>query len=631
MTQACRAPEAPTAVLLAALVVSPAFSVSPPNGVLDWTFGRQGRVITDFSEIFEEAYVVTIQDDAKILVAGGAFFRPSGASFVLARYLPDGSLDPAFGDGGSVRTDFTAGSDVAHDLALQGDGKIVAAGFTRFGRDFAVARYHPDGSLDHGFGSAGRVVVDINGRADMAWAMAIQNDGRILICGKGGTKDRSSDFALIRLRRDGSLDESFGSEGIVTTDFFGDHDLALDLTLQPDGRIVVAGQASNRIAIARYDTNGQLDGSFGGGGLVTTELDGDAEALAVGLQPDGRIVLGGAVRLAPGETDLVLARYDQQGSFDPGFGGEGVVQTNVGTEEYITAIAIGQDGSILAAGLTELTAFDQGSQEFLLVRYTPTGHLDRTFGRRGVVTTDFSGDQDRANDLALAPDGGIVLVGGTTVSHAQASEDFDLALARYRYSPIFADGFESGDTTAWDQTKRRVAVVRPGMRGTGHALEVTVDGLRRKSFVRSRHPQRETTFRMDFRLLVNEVDLGGAKVEILRASGGRTVFQLLLEKDSGTYFVSLWAWEDSGSVRPVGRVQVPKRHGVKLAVEWCGATERGKRNGIARLLKKRRVKAQATDLDNAGLRVSDVKVGLPGGSRGTVGGSFLIDEYASIR
>jgi len=170
--------------------------------------------------------------------------------FVSPAQAAPGDLDPSFGTGGKVITDFTdmlfrPSSDQAQELALQADGKIVLAGssYNGAGGDFALARYNPDGSLDTTFGTNGTVTTDFGADyEESATTFALQADGKIVVAGSSynGTGD---DFALARYNPDGSLDPTFGTDGIVTTDFSGDSDSANDLALQADGKIVVAGHA----------------------------------------------------------------------------------------------------------------------------------------------------------------------------------------------------------------------------------------------------------------------------------------------------------------------------------------------------------------------------------------------------
>jgi uncharacterized delta-60 repeat protein len=312
-----------------------------PDGSLDTGFGQGGKVTTDFGG--DEAISgMAVQPDGKIVVAGTTS-RDSGG-FALARYNPDGTLDTSFGDGGRVIT-HVAGGNSASALALQPDGKIIVAGFIT---NFLLVRYNPNGSLDEGFGEEGMVITtffnstlgDIAGRigsalASVAHSVVLQPDGKIVAAGGvqivpigvgglvavptqsgcqparspgfGQISSTCTDFALARYNPDGSLDTSFGRDGLVTTDFAGNLSEVFAIALQPDGKIVAAGKIVDRpgFALARYNPDGSLDTSFGRDGLVTTGFGACfEEALAVVLQPDGKIVAAGG-----GNCDFAVARY----------------------------------------------------------------------------------------------------------------------------------------------------------------------------------------------------------------------------------------------------------------------------------------------------------------------------------
>jgi uncharacterized delta-60 repeat protein len=257
---------------------------------------------------------------------------PDGGDFALARYNADGSLDTTFGTGGKVTTGFGAFSiDVAFGVALQPNGKIVVAGYTAASdvvADFAVARYNADGSLDTSFGTGGKVTTDFGG-FDLAPAVALQPDGKIVVA--GWTEDiffAGADFAVARYNPDGRLDAGFGTGGKVTTSF-GAFGCATGVALQPNGKIVVAGNTTDAVggedfALARYNANGGLDAGFGTGGKVTTDFGGDDFANGVALQPDGKIVVAGATFLTT-DYDFAVARYqgDAGGPSGPEEGGAG--------------------------------------------------------------------------------------------------------------------------------------------------------------------------------------------------------------------------------------------------------------------------------------------------------------------
>ena len=290
------------------------------NGSLDTTFGTGGSVVTGLLRGSD----VVIQPDGKIVVAGD-----SDGDFAVARFNSNGSLDTSFGIGGVVTTDFSGEADQSFAVALRSDGKIVAAGRAfNFNKgtfvDFALARYNSDGSLDAGFGSGGKVTTHFGFRDnEQALDVALQPDGKIIAA--GAVVATFSDFALARYNNDGSLDASFGSGGKVTTDFFIDDDVANGLALQSDGRIVAAGFAANPntfsfdFALARYNSDGSLDAGFGSGGKVTTDFFNRFDvAHDVALQPDGKIVAAGIANTGAANTDFAVARYlgDEVAAFD---------------------------------------------------------------------------------------------------------------------------------------------------------------------------------------------------------------------------------------------------------------------------------------------------------------------------
>jgi uncharacterized delta-60 repeat protein len=200
-----------------ALVVAMANPAAAPPGNLDTTFDGDGLVTTNFAAA-AEARGLAIQGDGKIVVAGRVD-APGSRDFALARYNTDGSLDPALDTDGKVTTDFDAGLDFGYAVAIQADGKIVTAGYADVSgsRDFALARYNPDGSLDTAFDGDGKVTTDFAGSADVAWGMVIQGDGKIVVAGLADVSG-TGDFALARYNPDGSLDTAFEGDGRVTTD-----------------------------------------------------------------------------------------------------------------------------------------------------------------------------------------------------------------------------------------------------------------------------------------------------------------------------------------------------------------------------------------------------------------------------
>ncbi|MBF8255996.1 MAG: putative delta-60 repeat protein [Anaerolineales bacterium] len=367
------------------------------SGPLDTTFGTGGKVTTAFGPSPDEAHSVAIQSDGKIVVAGYSF-NGTFNNFALARYATNGSLDTTFGTGGKVTTAFgTDTNDRSWSVAIQSDGKIVAAGESA--GFFALARYNADGSLDSSFGTGGKVkVTTVNG---LAVGVAIQSDGKIVAAGDTFNV-ADYDFMLIRYNADGSLDAAFGTGGIVTTATgTGTNDSALSVAIQADGKIVAAGRSGSLddhdFALVRYNTDGSLDATFGTGGKATTPIGTDDWANSVVIQPDGKIVAAGYTGFL--NTDFALARYNTDGSLDTTFGTGGIATTAIGIHSYAKGVAVQSDGKILAAGDSTNGA---GDSDFVLIRYNAGGSPDTTFGTGGIVTTAIGTDTvDNARSVAI--------------------------------------------------------------------------------------------------------------------------------------------------------------------------------------------------------------------------------------
>ncbi|MBT2444062.1 DUF11 domain-containing protein [Streptomyces sp. ISL-36] len=398
------------AAATALVVALPGRAMAAP-GDLDPGFGDAGRVVSDLGG-YEQAQAVAVQPDGRIVAVGGIDLN--GGDFALARYLPDGSLDAGFGDGGRVFTDIDGGADVAQGVALQSDGAIVVVGTSESttvgGFYVTVARYHPDGTPDLAFGDNGRAVTDFgSGGADDGAAVAIQPDGLIVVAGQS-----AGDFALARYNPDGSLDNGFGGDGLVTTDFAGGADAARSLAVRTDGRIVAAGHhgagPAYDFAVARYNPDGGLDTTFSADGRATVDFGADDMGHAVALHTDGRVVVAGG-----SGNDFAVARLLADGNPDASFSGDGRTTTDFdGGSELARAVVLQPDGRIVAAG--------RRGGDFALARYQTDGSLDIGFSGDGRTVTDFAGGFEEAYGVALQSDGRIVAAG---------YRDGDFALARY--------------------------------------------------------------------------------------------------------------------------------------------------------------------------------------------------------
>ena len=329
------------------------------DGTLDTSFGGGDGMATSGNSSNDEGNSAVIQSDGKILVAG----KYNNNNFGLLRFNSNGSLDTAFGSSGIVSTDIAGGNDGAYSIALQNDGKIVLGGFAFTGAsfDFAAARYNADGTLDTTFSGDGKATVDLGtNSSDTGYSMTLQADNKILIAGwsdAGG----NNDFALVRLNTDGALDTTFSGDGKVITAIGSGSDLGLSVATQADGKILVAGQSSsssNNFGVVRYNSDGSLDTSFGTSGIVDTNFSGGSQesANAVFVQSDGKILLGGSTNVA-GNVDFGIARYSTSGALDTRFDLAGTLGGTVNFTEGGTAVVLDSNVAIFDDELTTANNF----------------------------------------------------------------------------------------------------------------------------------------------------------------------------------------------------------------------------------------------------------------------------------
>jgi uncharacterized delta-60 repeat protein len=331
--------------------------------------------------------------------------------------LSAGDLDPSFGVGGMVTTTLL-GSLQPYGigaLAIQQDGEIIVAGsFQDKAPGFSLARYRTDGTLDQTFGQNGIVLTWLgpfspNSSYGSATALTIQTDGRIVA---GGIFQTGSvtDIVLVRYNADGSLDKSFGSGGTVFS-HFSDNESLGGIVLQQDGKIVIdgsAGSTSNTSFVARYNPDASLDASFGSGGSVTSSF---GSAGAVALQTDGKIITVGGASVGS-SSELLVVRYNANGTLDGSFGSGGEVTTNPGNNMGATSVLVQLDGKIVVGGRGGIQYEDIPIGA--LVRYNPDGSLDPTFHSTGVAN-----NAGGIASLALQSDGKIITAGAFSDPLAQ--------------------------------------------------------------------------------------------------------------------------------------------------------------------------------------------------------------------
>ncbi|VAW36680.1 hypothetical protein MNBD_DELTA04-1423 [hydrothermal vent metagenome] len=472
------------------------FTVSAGAEDLDRSFGDQGQVATSVGHVGDQAHAVVVQPDGKIVV-GGSSSNSADLDFAVIRYNPDGILDSSFNSDGMVTTAVGRGDDEISALAVQDDGRILAAGYSVNGtaRDFALVRYNVDGSLDADFGREGMVVTPVGNGDDEITSMAVDRQGRIVVAGyTTGTLGRA--VAVGRYLADGSPDVSFGDQGITLTGI-GKDALARSMVLDPKGRIIVAGSYTDDsgqpgVVLLRYLSSGVLDTTFGTDGVAVSADERPGEGFGVRLQDDGAILVAGSVG-DKGSRDTALFRFTADGRPDLSFAENGVLVSSVSPgDDMALAVAV-QNDTISVSGFSTTT---DGKRDFLFMTYgngvsgstdgtasatdpdpaadygVVIGELrvedsaagyqaEMTSGTRspdqGIVTTTSFGSADDVGDaLALQPDGKAVVAGF-------AGDGGATSFAVARYTAVNAANINSpGFTATWIVTKGVNNVTRTG-------------------------------------------------------------------------------------------------------------------------------------------------------------------------
>ncbi len=391
---------------------------------LDPSFGNRGIVTTTINMVDQISDMV-IQSDDNIVVSG--ITRPSFSYLgdqLLMRYLPNGSLDTSFGVGGIVTTVLSSEYDIAHAVTLQPNNKIVTVGHSSQQGWLTIARYNVDGSLDNLFGSGSLPGVVTTTIGTQAWAndVALQPSEEIVAVGASTTNSNTS-ITLVRYLENGTLDSSFGNQGVITTtlDSQSNRSIAYAVALQSDGKIVLAGyddRDNDRAVLARYHSDGTLDTTFGTMGIITETFGTGARYWALVIQPDGKILTAGE-SIGKG---MLIARYHSDGTLDTNFANNGVFTM----DEYgypgqtISDIALFEDGKIVAAGGEGEPGFF--AQQMVVV-LEPDGSFSNRFGGQGWIILNLS-SYDTTSTVSTLDYGKVITVGTTNSSS-------DILLAQY--------------------------------------------------------------------------------------------------------------------------------------------------------------------------------------------------------
>ena len=388
--------------LTLALALLPAVALAAP-GDLDNSFGGDGLVALDWGGVDDFANGVLIQPDGRIVVPGSG---GAGEDFIAARVGPDGNPDASFSENGLADFSLDVGLDEADDVARQADGKLVAAGFTTGAGNVskgAIVRLNPDGSLDGSFNGGGLATTDAGGTTNAVTEVLIQPDGKIVAAGYGGP---GFDGVVTRLNPDGLPDSTFDGDGTATFDFGGTNYVDA-IARQSDGKLVVLGWtfSGGGMWLVRLNVDGSPDTSFDGDGRKPLPLATGDLAFDLLVQPDGKLVLIGG-----GEgSGFLVTRLTPDGSFDEGFADQqGIAAINFGASDtdFPSGGAVLQaNGKIVVAGYTQTGT----STQIAVARLQPGGALDTTFSSDGQQT--LPGTSSRGYGVGLQADGRIVVAG----------------------------------------------------------------------------------------------------------------------------------------------------------------------------------------------------------------------------
>lgn len=468
-------------VLIFAVVAAFFVHEASASEILDPGFGSGGIVTTSFGSGRDDVLTMVVQPDGKILAGGLALTSPTTIGFALARYNTDGSLDASFGTGGKVTTDFPgAYASEIQALALQTDGKIVAAGFATLAalnEDFALARYNSNGTLDATFGTGGILEFNIAPATtvdDAAEAVAIQADHKIVVAGYSKPPGGDYNFAIARLLPDGTFDTTFNTDGRKFMDFSGGfNDTCYGVAIDPaTSKIYVAGDArvdstspDTHIAVARINTDGTNDTTYGpsanGKAIITFGAPREI-AFNVKLQPDGKLLLSGNSSVTT-DFQMMLARLDTSGSPDTSFGNNGVALHTFGFQSSGGAGGLDRqaDGKIVVGGYS----FDGVNGLATAARFNTDGSLDSAFGPNGYVASIVA-PAILVNAMALQQDGKVLVAGERSDTDFTVSDFFVVRFA----DCLFCDDFEDSILDpGWDY-------VKPGWSETGGNLVGTPTG-----------------------------------------------------------------------------------------------------------------------------------------------------------
>ncbi len=404
------------------------------DGVKDNAFGSSGIARTVLvapngatANSISDLTKIIVQNDGKILQVGWKS-SSSGDDLIAIRYTKDGAADLSFGNTGAgwLVTDINNGNDRAHSVALQSDGKIIVVGEAVVsGKNVGViVRYYTTGTPDPSFGTGGIVISDLFTGVSGINAVAIQPDGKIVVAGFA-SNGANNDFFIARYLSSGSIDGSFGAGGRTVLDFAAGTDAATDLKLMADGRMLLAGYArsgaTDAFALARLTASGLPDVSFNGTGLLRTSVTGQGRSVVI--SPTGLIYFTGL-----SGNQFTTASYNANGTVNTAFGGTGLVQTSFGGNAYSRSVALQCDGKLVVGG--------ESSYSYTVARYLPNGSLDPSFNGTGTAINNTGGGNRDFGYSGLAFQEGKILMGGISFTSASFYTRFHPTILRLNNASV---------------------------------------------------------------------------------------------------------------------------------------------------------------------------------------------------
>jgi uncharacterized delta-60 repeat protein len=406
-------------VLLVAFAMTIACATKAQDGDLDLSFASGGVNILDidFLDTFQDVIVLA---DGSIIAAGMSFNSSFVSTAYVVKYTPEGNVDTSFGVNGifSYSLDFEAN---IFSCVVRSNGKILLAGSTTDYTDYKILLISllPSGSLDTPFGTNGVVTQSVglaaNFDEDMAYDMTLDASGKILVSGRSLGTDYLPRPVVLRFLLNGSLDTTFGVNGVAALPVtFGDNSFDC-LAVQPDGKIVAAGHYASGLSwfvmlVARFNSNGTLDTTFGTNGIVTYSYGNvDDEAYGLAIKDDGCILVGGFTTTVSYNYSMLMMQFTPSGVLDTNFGSGGVVVSDLGQFDVADDIQILDDGSIVLAGTSGFGP--PNAYDMAVWKYNADGTPDTGFGVNGVAVHNVAGHKVMLHGLDIQSDGKIVVSG----------------------------------------------------------------------------------------------------------------------------------------------------------------------------------------------------------------------------